>query len=391
MTARAASGFWRITGALACIGYAGMALLFGLDREGTGDQRLLGWAYATGSGFAATSAAVTRGDAGAALAQARALVRQDPANPRAIGLFGVTLLLAQQADAARDAFALGARLGWRDAATQRYEFVQALQAGDAARAARHLDALLRQTPDLADRDSLLAAILAYEQGRAAVATQLQGDPGWAQGFVSHVGALDSDDLAARADVVQRTGTGHWACTDAAPLIDGLLGRGAGADANAVHRTVCPGDGGMIHDGDFNRLAAGGGASALDWNLISRGDLVSSVNPVSANRHVLTLALASPSTVMALSQVTTAGPGTYRISWRMPDTSAHDAAALLVSFDCANDLGQAIAGSTMQLHGAAYGAQFVVGSTCMAPVLRFWLMPNHPVNLADVRIDPVSGG
>lgn len=389
---------WRILVAIACLGYAAMAVVAGLDRitmMDLGRSAPIAWPYAVAGPFNAANAAIKRHDPASAIAYAKLVVQRDPVDAYAVGLLGKSYILANQPEAARKVFAIGERLGWRDRATQRYWLVEALQLGDARRAARHLDAELRMAPDVSDQNDLFRLILQYDEGRAALAAQLANNPDWLVTFVANVDRLDEDDLDARADVVQRTGEGHWQCPQAANLIDALLSKGLLDDAGAVHRTVCTGASGtgaesIVNDSDFSRLAAGTGTSALDWNLLRRGDLVVNVNPLTPRGYELEMANTSASTVLVAWQVIIARPGHYRATWRMPDTVAKDAAALAVSFDCSGNFDLAINGTHRPGTGPGYQADFVIPDTCPTPTLRLWLSPNHPVNLTGVqltRLDP----
>jgi len=384
---------WRVLGAIGCISYAALAIVAGLDREALDDlQRpaVLDWPYAVAAQFAATKTAIAQHDAPQAVAHAVTLVRHDPMESRAISLLGLALGDAHQLDQANSAFALAARLGWRDPVTQRYWFAQFLRAGDVRHAALRLDALLRQTPDLPDGKALLRAMLVYNEGRDAIAERLKGNPGWSGQFVSQLAGLDEDDLVARADVVERTGPGHWQCNDIPELITASLARGLFDEARTVHRTVCGGADGLINDGDFNHLSSGVGISMLDWNLTGRGDMVILVNPAPLYGHMLSMSLSAPSTVMAVRQMTVAGPGDYRLTWRMPDTSPAQANGFLVSFDCTGDQAAAINGTRQAGSDPLYEARFVVPANCPVPTLRFWLLPNQPVNVANVRLSRVTG-
>jgi len=382
----------RALGALGCVAYGAFALISGLDREATADVNrpaLVHWPYSLGAEFGATADAIRHRDAPRAMDEGRHLVEHAPGNARSISMYGTALLAAKKPEQARQAFVLAAHLGWRDQATQQYWFKEGLQQGDAELASRHLDAMLRQDPDLPDRDKFLRGILAYYEGRAAIAARLRDNPEWLVAFVSQVDGLDIDDLAARADVVQRVGQGHWDCAAAANLIDALIVNGLPDEANAVHKSVCAGIGSNVNDGDFNQFFASLGASALDWNITRRGDMVTSISAETPRTHVVGLSVTAASTVMALWQLTTAGPGTYRLIWRMPDTSASDATALLASFDCVNDQSEAVNGKRLPGPAPFYEARFVIPQTCPMPVVRFWLLPNHPVNLAGVRLSRIS--
>lgn len=383
----------RALGAMGCIGYAALAVLSGLDHEAKEDlQRpaLLDWPYSVAAEYSAAQSAITRHDATQALARARTLVRHDPADSHSMSMYGLALLEAHQPDKARDAFSLAARLGWRDTVTQRYWFSEALRLGDAQQASQRLDALLRLTPDLPDGSKLLRTILAYSEGRAAIADRLKNNPIWSVEFVAQMAHLDPDDLEARAEVVQRVGPGHWECPQAANLVDALFANGLLDDSAAVHRTVCSDSGKILNDGNFNELSIGKDGSALDWHLLRRGDMVVSINAETPRSHLLAMSINAPSTVQAVWQATTVGPGSYRVNWRMPDTSAKEASALLVSFDCNGAEDWAINGTRLPGLAPNYEARFVVPKSCETPVLRLWLMPNHTITVAGMRIERLPG-
>lgn len=379
---------WRWVGGLACSLYAVISLVTGLDRAALVDTTrpaLRNWSYAFGAGFSATADALHRNDMPAALAAGRSLLQRAPQVSRALSLYGTVQLASGQNAAARKTFALAAELGWRDPITQRYWFDAAMRAGDVSLASRRLDALLRQKSDLPDRDALLRQILAFNEGRSAIAERLRADPEWADVFVSQTTGLDLDDLAARADVVQRVGRGHWPCSQAASLINALLANGLPDEARIVHSRACNANGAIVNDGDFNEFAAGNGASALDWASVKNGGLIASINRETDNTHLLALTSTTSSTLMALKQQTTAGPGRYLLEWRMPDTTPADADGLVISFDCDYDQARALNGTLVDSKSSRYAAEFEVPEGCPYPVLRFWLRPNHPVQIAGVRM------
>jgi len=379
---------WRAAGVIGCLGYAALALVSGLDREAVEDTTrptLVNWPYAVASQFGAAVGAIKRHDPAKAVVHGSTMVRHDPANSASLSLYGLTLIEAHQPDKAREAFLLAGRLGWRDAIAQRYWFNESLRMGDAQEAARHLDALLRRDPDLPGRDTMLRAILAYTQGRAAIADRLKVDPGWAVALVSQMDGLDIDDLDARAEVVQRAGPTHYSCAQASNLMDALVYTGLLDDAAAVHRTLCPDSGAIINDQDFNALSTGLATSSLDWNLLRRGDMVISVNAETSHTHMLSMSLSASSTVMAAWQTTVAGPGLYQMTWRMPGSTADDAAAFMVSFNCGGDQSDATTGTRQPGSAVVYGARIKVPDTCLTPTLRFWIMPNRQINVAGLRI------
>ncbi|HET9628884.1 MAG TPA: hypothetical protein VFP14_05305, partial [Novosphingobium sp.] len=108
--------------------------------------------------------AIRRGDAPGALAAARRAVDSGPVEADSTDLLGTALLLTHQPAAADRAFAVAGRMGWRSAATQKYLMGQALARDDYGQALMHLDALLRQSPQLAGDGAVMQP---FEESGAA--------------------------------------------------------------------------------------------------------------------------------------------------------------------------------------------------------------------------------
>lgn len=379
-------GRWALAGALAA--YTALALASGLDRmapQSPGQATLRGLGYGAGAALAGAGEALREGRPAEALALAAHALRANPVDTHVVGTYATALLRNGQAAAADRAFRVSGALGWRDDPTQIYWFAQGLKLGDAPLAARHLDALLRQNPVLPDRDRYLATLLTYDEGRSALAEQLRARPDWAYAFITLVDPLGADDLAARADTVRRTGRGAWACADSGPLVDRLVDAELYAEAAGVMRTTCPDNGRLPRDGGLEHLDGAHAANALDWNVTRRGDILTVPGTGPTGQRRLGLSVTAVATTAVLWQRLVIPPATYHLTWQMPDTASGDAAALLVTLACTQELDDARSGQIEDHLSSRYGIDLTVAPTCPAPILTFWLQPNHPVNLAAISL------
>lgn len=400
--------FYRFFAFCGIVAFGAVSLLSGSDRRSTLDiyvPSYVGWPFDAGAALSHAAIAARNNDWHAAALLGPRLVIGNPIDTQVLGLYGTILAGLHRTDDARQAYALAARLGWRDEATQQYWFTDSMVRGDAKLAAVHLDGLLRAHPENPSRNAFLHVLLQYEEGRTALADQLRAEPSWARSFVTDIDGLDADDLAARADVVVRTGrlpdTGdepvegqakddpsRWDCYAIAGLVNGLAGSGLPEQAAAVHDAVCGAGGGIVRDGNFERLRNRKPASILDWGFIQRGDATLAFSPVDVTPAQIDISLASAGSLPVLGQVTTAGPGSYQVAWSMPRTSLRDAAGLKVTYGCDLELADALDGMPIAGRGDRRTASFVVPDGCDMPVLQFWLSPGHTVTLAGIEVHPV---
>ena len=171
----------RIGASLALLLFGALALTSGIDRMSRHDPalaRLLPGPLEAQAARSTAALALTREQAGPAIAAARRAVAADPVDPASTSLLGTAYLLGERPRKAEAAFRVAARFGWREPATQVYWYQAALQAGDLPRAVDRADALLRTHPQLPTRDAVLEPLESTAAGRAALIARMAGRPNW---------------------------------------------------------------------------------------------------------------------------------------------------------------------------------------------------------------------
>ena len=214
--------------AIACLASAA-------DRMGV-PLGLLPARLAPGAAIKTAREAFVSADPMPARARAAAAVAASPMDAGASALLGAVALKAGDPVAAHEAFAVSARLGWRNPAAQLYWLGVGLEAQDYALAAERLDALLRS-------GAIDAAILQLEVwpgGRSALAAHLLAASGWREAFVASTGALSGTQLARRIAVLQRARAGGMPvdCKAVAATVRALFDRGAREAASDLWRATC---------------------------------------------------------------------------------------------------------------------------------------------------------
>lgn len=139
-----------------------------------------------------------QGDFAAAEGSARRALIADPLHYRHAGVLGLTQTALGDERAAVDAYALSAKLSWREPLTQAFLAQQAMQSGNWSEAAMRYDALARVDPR-----SLIARAAAQQlersaAGRKALFDRVRSDPLWAGPFLEGE-ALDSEQFARRTE------------------------------------------------------------------------------------------------------------------------------------------------------------------------------------------------
>ncbi len=377
---------------LGLIALAIAALLSGTDRQSKefpNSPSLMGWPYDTGAARARAISAFVQSGPKSAIGLARRAILSDPISAAPISLLGRSQLQAGQLEAANNTFKVTAQLGWRDAITQIYWLDQAMQAGDMKIAAERLDALLRQNPDDENRNKFLAIVSATPEGRAALAQRLKAVPTWTDVYVRDVKDLPTEDLAQRVDVVLRTGRGVWPCSASSIITQKLIDSNMLAQAQSVWRGNCLASNSLVFDGEFDQLDTTGTTQGFDWEFSRRGDVDIAPTTDSAGNRRLDIEVTAPRTLPVLSQLVVLQAGTYRLTWRTPDTPANAARAIMVSLSCGFNLGDAQPGEADGGAKDRHLKVFTVDSSCAARRLIFWLPPRtSPIHLDDVVLQPM---
>jgi len=376
--------------ALAALG--GVVVLSGTDRIASYAMRspsLLGWPYDTGASTSrATQALIGDGPASAVPLIQRSIIT-DPLDSRIVGLLGRARLLAGDEAAAETAFRVSGELGWRDPNTQIYWMGEALKVGDTKVAAERLDALLRQFPNFEARDQLIAALFQSPDGKTELAKRLKLAPSWTEVFTNPSKDLPAEEVVGRGEVMRLVRRGVFECAKSTRLVNSLIALDLVRDATALWRTNCLGPTSLIYDGGFESIDTTQTTGGFDWQLSNRGDVDIQVEGATPGSRRLQVTVNAANTVPVLSQLVVLSPGTYRLTWRNPDTEASAARAISVSLSCKLGISNALPGAPDDMAKDSYGQNFKLDSACSAQRLVFWLAPKAPVHLDDVILRPIE--
>ena len=378
--------------ALAALAYLCAAMASGLDREfekRPSGLYVLGWPLPEYLSLARTRNALVDKDYDRALAAARAAIRTSPLDMHSVGALGFAMQAVGKEAEAEPAYKVAATLGWRDPATQLYWFDKALNLGDIDTAMRHLDALLRVSPQFPLRDTLIDRVAQYEQGRDALAARLRRAPESRSLFVTDMDDPSVERLDARADVVRRAGRGLWTCDELAVLVSRLRTFGLLEDATTVWRPNCPSRSPLIYDPEFEHLDHDPQLGGFYWVLRRDGDTRITQVDLQGGKQMLSAVVSGASTGEIVIQPTVFTPGVYRIMWSMPDTAPADSKAFLVSLDCDQQLSEAAHGTPVPGTRDRFQAELDVTDECPAQYLTFWVEPHHPVNLAHIAVTKIA--
>ncbi len=330
--------------------------------------------------------ALARGDGAGALQAAAAAVASDPVVPESTALLAAALVLDGRPAAADRAFRVAARFGWREPLVQRYWFAAARGAGDDARAAERVDALLRTHPDLPEAAAMLALLESEPRGRAAMVERMAARPPWLDHYLAAGGHLPDRALADRSAtlaMLAASGT-RLGCDTVRGFVATALDRGARGPAQQVWAGHCPqarmAQG--LADGGLESLAAGV-EDPFGWTLQRSGDLSirwPQDSGTDGGGHRLRVRSSAPVSRLVLRQAIALPPGRYRL--RGEATAGRVAA----SFGC---------GGPPPVPGAVEGelagpGQIIRIDACPRPMLGIWLRPGAGAAEIDLlRLEPIG--
>lgn len=368
--------------------FATVAFLSGTDRQSREfltTPSFLGWPYDTGAARARAIDAIVKHGPSSAMGYAKRAIVSDPLSADAVSILGRSQLFSGKLAEAHATFEVAGQLGWRDALTQVYWLDQAMQEGNLKVASERLDALLRQNPDNENRDRFLALLSSSPEGRAALAERLRISPVWVQPYVSELDDVPQDQLLQRIDVMARVGNGVWDCSAVTRMTQKLIDLNMLPEAMSVWRRSCTESNSLVYDGGFDKLDTTKATGGFEWQLSGRGDIdVQATADQTGNRR-LQFEVTAARSLPILRQLIVLEPGTYRLSWRTPDTDAPSARQLSVSLSCKPDLADAVPGTLLQGTKDVYVQDFKLDAACTAWQLNFWLAPRVEIFLDDVTL------
>lgn len=390
----AGRGAW--IAALACLGYAGLALGSGLDRMTLTRPDLAGMVPAPFASQALRSegaALIEHGQAQAALARGEAAVVDAPLDPASTALLGIARFRAGDAPGADRAFRIAGQLGWREQFTQVYWMGRALEIGDWRVAAMRLDALLRQNPALLAERRLVDPIETSPAGRAALAERILAGPNWLRPYTAAPAEVPRPVLLQRAlvlgEVARRKGL--LGCEAVAPLVERMVAEAAVVEAAGLWRQHCPGAGArLIYDGQFAAASLQQDRSQFAWSFIGQSDASVLLEPDGKNgaRRLVIESNASRPRQIA-RQMVLVPPGSYRLSWLAEDTGGAPSELALAALSCAPVPERWLAAGFDRVSGR-WVATTVLDSECQAHWLSLGVSgQGGTVRIGDLRLDPAG--
>lgn len=288
----------RIAAAACCLLYAAVAIGSALER-------------------AERSAFLAERPGAAKLGPARRLVAADPFEPHASSLLGTALSESGDVAGAEQAFSLARDLGWRDPATQTFWAARELTYRNYDRAAEHLDALLRQHPDLLERQSLLDPFERDPAARSALARLMDPASEWVRRY-----SLDWTGLRVQRMVQRGAMLGELArsgrpigCRAVVGPVDGLVSIGAFKLAQNAWTAHCRDRGaGPLGDSSFINADFSGKNGPFNWTFFPAGELDFRLDTAERSGRRLVISNHGPAKMPIAAQMLIATGGSYRLSW-----------------------------------------------------------------------------
>ncbi|HEY6870682.1 MAG TPA: hypothetical protein VI199_13095 [Novosphingobium sp.] len=336
--------------------------------------------------------AIRRGDAPGALAAARRAVDSGPVDADSTDLLGTALLLANQPAAADRAFAVAGRMGWRSAATQKYLMGQALARDDYGQALMHLDALLRQSPQLAGDGAVMQPFEESGAARTAWIDMLERHPPWLGRYAREIEGLAPSLLRARGDILQALGRrGHKLdCETVGGIVTRLLTEGAAVSADALWRAHCPAQSqGLLGDGDFAETELAHRDSLFSWASPADSEVSVAIDPrAEPSDPRLVVASSAQFEREIVNRMIYLPPGRYTLHWRAITAQGRATDRVRAVLSCRQQGVEPLATSLDQ-HSGVVAAPFSIDGECQARWLSFRILPGaDKLRFGNVRIDPV---
>lgn len=325
------------------------------------------------------SRALARGEHEAAAAFALEAVTASPNDARGLAFFGAAKELDGDTGAAREAFAIAARMGHREPLTQAYWFATRLASGEAQEAADHLDAILRSRADFAPAQTYLAMLENTPGGRVALADKLRSNALWSDSYLT-AERLPVQSLRDRARFLSGV-EGEVpviGCERIRPMLLNLAARGFRGEAERLAAAQCPewAGQGPLADPEFEALGSDE-AGPFGWRRHATGDVRAS--RLSGDRARVELENRSSVTRLVLSQPVALAEGRYVLSAKVDGPGGQRVA---VSLDCGRPSRPALRRQRVDREGWTLESE-----ACADALLGIWLRPGSERVVVD-RIDLV---
>jgi hypothetical protein len=181
----------------------------------------------------------------------------------------------------------------------------------------------------------------------------------------------------------------WDCPKTATFTQYLIRASLLAQAQSVWRMNCAPSNSLVYDGGFDRIDTTRSTTGFEWQLSGLGDIsIAAAKDATGNRR-LDLEVQGGVSVPIVRQLLVLDPGSYRLTWRTPDTSPAAAENLRAALACKLDLREALPGSSLVGRSDSHIQEFVLDAKCRDRLLTFWLAPNAKVHLDDVVLRSIS--
>jgi hypothetical protein len=377
--------------ALLCIAVIGS----GLDRMSefdAGAASLVPAPFRSNALRAEANRLLEAGDAHGAERAAMLAVAGSPADARSVGLYGQALLVGGNQAAAAQAFGVSRQLGWREPLTNIFWVSEGLRRGDLDLAADHLDALLRQSPQIPQRVALLTRLEATPEGRNALAARLARGPAWQISYFFDTALPAAGDPLARSEVARRLALNQGVrnCGLISPMIRALLHFGHMAQGQELYRLHCaaPGEPSAPADGDFVRADPATPQTALDWRFSGEGAVgIGVASRAGYKGRAVTVSNLAPVQMVFVTEALGLASGPHRVSWRAQEADGAASPAIDVSVACGPDEHAWAAKRLVHIHSGRFSADVMVPPGCTAPYLSFGIAASASnVTLGEVAID-----
>lgn len=378
---------------LACLTYAALALVSGLDRLAANDPALaqrVPVPFASQALRTLGAQAVERGQAGELLRLGKAALSDSPTDPQSPALLGAGLLASGNRAGAEQAFRVAGKLGWRVPITQSYWMSRALAQGDYTRAALRLDALLRQQPALHRQRDLMNPMERNPAGRAALIARMTANPVWVAYYAGDVADLPIEVMQQRGVVLlEAAARGQvLGCPAIAPSAARLAVLGLFNEGSALWRAHCPAAGtDLVADGNFAMASLGEKPNSFAWEVLGDSELSLGLVPSpSGAGQRLTLDGSSAHPRLFLTQMLTLTPGRYWLSWSAGNTQLQPSDLVLASLVCRGEKPRWLTPQIIR-KSSRWIAEVTVPAGCPAQTLGFAVSAgSFSIWLEQIRID-----